>query len=160
MITTSSNLATNLLLKLAGADAANDVLQKFGPAAAASSARSLRRACDGARPAQSDDCGRSRRSTDRLKTGRALGPANSQLLLDLLAANLWTEEIPAGLPPGVRVEHKNGWLAGARHDGGIAYPTDTEPFVLVVLTTGMPDDEAGQLIADLATLAWDERGRS
>jgi beta-lactamase class A len=156
MITTSSNLATNLLLELTGVGAADDVLRKFGTAGV------IRRGLYD-EPAMNLGLHNLMTAADLaavligLKTGRAAGPESSQLLLDLLAANVWTEEIPAGLPPGIRVEHKNGWLTGVRHDGGIVYPDDADPFVLVVLTSGLADAEAGQLIADIATHAWQTR---
>lgn len=77
--------------------------------------------------------------------------------LDLLARNTWNDEIPAGVPSGVRVAHKNGWDDDIRHDSGIVFPDDAPPYVLVVLTTGLPDDAAPVLIAELSAWAWTNR---
>jgi beta-lactamase class A len=50
----------------------------------------------------------------------------------------FSTEIPAGLPPGVRVAHKTGWITGTRHDAAIVYPPGRAPYVLVVLTRNIP----------------------
>ncbi|MGW6278181.1 serine hydrolase [Kribbella sp. NPDC055071] len=79
-------------------------------------------------------------------------------LRDLLARNEWNGEIPALLPAGTRVEHKNGWDVRIRHDGGIVRPADADPFVLVVCTTSdLPDADAQKLIASIALEAWNHR---
>ena len=155
MITRSSNLATDLVLELVGVDAANAVLApSTGPAPSA-----IRRGIDDARrPAsrdqQPDEPGRPGRAywlrwatTSPASTCATCSPANQ-----------WNGEIPAGVPTGTRVEHKNGWDTRIRHDGGIVRPPDADPFVLVVCTTSdLPDTEAQQLIAAIAAEAWDHR---
>jgi len=67
----------------------------------------------------------------------------------------FNEEIPAGLPAGTRVAHKTGWITGVLHDAAVVYPRDRTPYVLVVLTRGIPDDKvARQLIADISRLVY------
>jgi beta-lactamase class A len=84
--------------------------------------------------------------------------ASGDYLRDLLAGNQWNDEIPALLPAGTRVEHKNGWDTRIRHDGGIVRPPDADPFVLVVCTTSeLPDADAQKLIASIALEAWNHR---
>ncbi|MGZ8455899.1 MAG: serine hydrolase, partial [Gemmatirosa sp.] len=72
-------------------------------------------------------------------------------MLDILAAQEHNEEIPAGLPPGTRVAHKTGWITGVLHDAAIVYPAGRPPYVLVVLTRGIPDVAvARRVIVDVA----------
>jgi beta-lactamase class A len=88
----------------------------------------------------------------------AVGNGADQYVRDLLAANQWNGEIPAGVPAGTRVEHKNGWDSRIRHVGGIVRPPDASPFVLAMCTTSdLPDTEAQKLIAAVAAEAWEHR---
>jgi len=149
MITMSSNLATDLVLEQVGIDAAHAVLAEYGDGASA-----IRRGIDD-RAAQAAGI-----SNEMSPAGLAgvLVAVDNQYLRDLLAANQWNGEIPALLPAGTRVEHKNGWDVRIRHDGGIVRPPDADPFVLVVCTTSdLPDARAQQLIAEIALEAWNHR---
>ena len=75
---------------------------------------------------------------------------------DILLRQEFSEEIPAGLPPGVPVAHKTGWITGTRHDAAIVYPPGGTPYVLVVLTSGIAqDDVARTLIADISRMSWE-----
>lgn len=153
MITRSSNLATDLVLELTGVDAANAVLAEYG-----SGQSVIRRGIDDA-AAQAQGISNLMSPADLAAVLVAVGnDKNGQFVRDLLAANTWNGEIPAGVPAGTRVEHKNGWDTRIRHDGGIVRPADAEPFVLTVCTTSeLPDQEAQKLIAGIAAEAWDHR---
>ncbi len=49
--------------------------------------------------------------------------------------------------------HKTGWITSTAHDAAIVYPSGAEPYVLVVLTGGIPEHaDANRLIADVARL--------
>jgi beta-lactamase class A len=64
-------------------------------------------------------------------------------MLDILGRQQFTEGIPAGLPPGTRVEHKTGWIGSVvYHDAAIVRPAGRAPYVLVVLTGGVQDESA------------------
>lgn len=160
MITLSSNLATNLVLDLVGAPAAD---QALADAAGAGRSSGIRRGIDD-RPAQQQRISNVMTAADfaavlvAVGNNTAASPSSCAYLRDLLAANRWNDQIPAGLPDGVRVEHKNGWDTGIRHDAGIVRPGDAAPFVLSVFTTSELDDDAAQrLIADVAAVAWEHR---
>ncbi|TCO51660.1 beta-lactamase class A [Kribbella antiqua] len=152
MITRSSNLATDLVLELVGVEAADAELGG-GPSA-------IRRGIDDA-AAQRAGISNEMSPAGLARVLVAVGnqkDASGDYLRDLLAGNQWNGEIPAMLPEGTRVEHKNGWDTRIRHDGGIIRPSDASPFVLAVCTTSdLPDAEAQKLIASIALEAWNHR---
>jgi beta-lactamase class A len=152
MITVSSNLATDLVLELVGIDAANAVLAQYGSGRSA-----IRRGIDDV-AAQKAGISNEMSPADLAAVLVAVGNESSDYVRELLARNQWNGEIPAGLPAGTRVEHKNGWDTRIRHDGGIVRPADAEPFVLAMCTTSdLPDTEAQKLIAAVAAEAWEHR---
>ena len=78
-------------------------------------------------------------------------------MLQILGAQAYNDEIPAGLPPGTKVAHKTGWITATLHDAALVFPASRPPFVLVVLTGGIPDQKvARRLIQDVARMAWEE----
>lgn len=155
MITVSSNLATDLVLELVGVPAANAVLTEYGSGKSA-----VRRGIDDT-AAQAAGISNEMSPADLAGVLVAVDTykgASGDYLRDLLAGNQWNGEIPAGVPAGTRVEHKNGWDTRIRHDGGIVRPGDADPFILTVCTTSsLPDAEAQQLIAAIAAEAWEHR---
>jgi beta-lactamase class A len=158
MISRSSNLATDLVLELTGVPAAAEVLREFRSGQSA-----IRRGIDD-QPAQDAGISNTMSAADlagvliAVSNDKAASPESCGYLRDLLAANEWDGEIPAGLPAGTRVEHKNGWDDRIRHDGGVVRPPDADPFVLSVCTTSdLPDPDAQRLIADIAAAAWAHR---
>lgn len=158
MITMSGNLATDLVLELVGVEATHAVLAEVATGGSA-----VRRGIDDA-PAQRAGVSNQVSAADlaallvALDADALAAPVSSAHVRDLLAGNRWNDQIPAGLPAGVRVEHKNGWDTGIRHDAGIVRPPDADPFVLAVCTsTDLPGDVAEKLIADVAATAWAHR---
>jgi beta-lactamase class A len=96
---------------------------------------------------------------DAIAIGR-LGPPDG--MLSTLFAQQRVEDLAAGLPPGTRVAHKNGWVTGVRHAAGVVFPDDAPPFVLAVCTTtplaiNDPDDDASRLVRTVADAAWRDR---
>ena len=87
---------------------------------------------------------------------RAASPAYSQAMLGILERQEFSAEIPAGLPAGTRVAHKTGWITGVLHDAAIVFPPGGRPpFILVVLTRGIPDQGiARAVIQDVARDVW------
>ena len=74
----------------------------------------------------------------------------------VLSRQEFNDEIPAGLPAGTRVAHKTGQITGHLHDAAIVYPRGRGPYVLVVLTRGIPDEKvARSLIADISRLVYE-----
>ena len=57
------------------------------------------------------------------------------------------------MPEGVEVAHKTGSLTNVEHDGGIVYAD--EPYVIVVMTEGISNDEATALIGDVSAAVYE-----
>ena len=155
MITRSSNLATNTLITLVGADAVTRTMRSLG----AQRIQVLRGVEDG----KAFDRGLNNTTTARdlalilraIEEGRAASPAATREMLGILLAQEFNEKIPAGLPAGTRVAHKTGEITAVSHDAAIVYPPGRKPYVLVVLTRGISDgDKASKLIADISALVY------
>ena len=150
-ITTSSNLATNLLMEVLSADSVQATTQALG----GDGVLVLR----GVEDLLAFEAGLSNRATaaglaallTALRDGRAVSPEASRQMVEILLQQEFGEMIPARLPEGVRVAHKTGWITLIHHDAAIVYPPDAPPYVLVVLTEGLEDHaEASQLGAEIA----------
>lgn len=155
MITRSSNLATNALIELVRADRVNSTAHTLG-------ARNIR-VLRGVEDNKAFRAGLNNTTTARdlavllegIETGTAASRASCNAMRDVLLRQEFNGEIPAGLPPGMKVAHKTGFITGVLHDAAIVYPPGRKPYVLVVLTRGIPDDKvARQLIADISRLVY------
>jgi len=155
MITRSSNLATNTLIALVGADEVNRTMRTLG----ARRIRVLRGVEDG----KAFDKGLINTTTARdlaiileaIEEGRAGSSAATREMREILLAQEFNEKIPAGLPPGTRVAHKTGEITAHSHDAAIVYPPGKKPYVLVVLTRGIQDGaRSSRLIADISSIVY------
>jgi beta-lactamase class A len=160
MITRSSNLATNTLITLVGADAVTRTMRSLG----AQRIQVLRGVEDG----KAFEKGLNNTTTARdlalilraIEEGRAASVAATREMLGILLAQEFNEKIPAGLPAGTRVAHKTGEITAVSHDAAIVYPMGRKPYVLVVLTRGIPDgNRASKLIADISALVYAHSSR-
>jgi len=156
MIVRSSNLATNALLEYLGPDSVATTLRTQGFAGV-----TVRR---GVEDTKAFEAGRNNTVSARglgellaaIETGRLTSQWATTHMRWTLLRQEFNEEIPAGLPPGVRVAHKTGWITGTTHDAAIVYAPGRAPFVLVILTRSIPERAvAQQLIADLARITFD-----
>ena len=134
MITTSSNLATNLLLDLVGLDVLQRTLEDFGL-----DAIDLRR---GVEDEKAFEHGINNRITANGLVGllrligeeQAFSPAHSRQMVDVLLGQQFNSGIPAGLPRGARVAHKTGEISTMAHDAGLVYLPHRRPYALSILT--------------------------
>ena len=158
MITRSSNLATNTVIALVGADKAQATARSLG-------ARNIR-VLRGVEDSKAFAAGLSNTTTARdlavlleaIETERAASTSSSQAMREILMRQEFNAEIPAGVPPGTRVAHKTGWITGVLHDAAIVYPEGRKPYVLVVLTSGISDRAvARQAIVDISRLVWEHQ---
>ncbi len=151
MIIASSNLATNLLVEKAGAERVTQFMHDLG----ASDFRVLR----GPEDDRAFALGMNNSITARslmivlvqLARHGVVSRAASQAMIEILLQQQFNDGIPARLPAGVKVAHKTGWTGNLYHDAGIIFPPDREPYVLVILTDGLPEAEkAWALVAALS----------
>jgi beta-lactamase class A len=156
MITRSSNLATNSLVALANAAAAESTMRSLG----AMKIRVLR----GVEDQKAFDAGLNNTTTARdlaiilsaIQENKAASPKSCAAMRDVLLEQEFNTGIPAELPPGTRVAHKTGWITGITHDASIVYPEHGPTYVLVVLTRGVQDEPtAEKLIADLSRIVYE-----
>jgi beta-lactamase class A len=157
MITRSSNLATNAVIALVGAENANATAHRLG----ATRMKVLR----GVEDTKAYEAGRNNTTTARdlaallaaLERGEAASPASSDSMRSILLRQEFNDRIPAGLPPGTRVAHKTGEITAVAHDAAIVYPPGGRaPYVLVVLTRGIRDVKASaSLAAEVSRLVYE-----
>jgi beta-lactamase class A len=138
MITSSSNLATNLLLDLVGLDVLQQTLDSFGL-----EGLDLRR---GVEDELAFEHGINNRVTANGLAGllrligeeRAFSPTLSGQMVNVLHGQHFKSGIPAGLPREARVAHKTGEISTIAHDAGLVYLPDRKPYALAILTEWDP----------------------
>jgi beta-lactamase class A len=134
MITTSSNLATNLLLDLVGLDTLQRTIDEFGLEGI-----DLRR---GVEDELAFEHGINNRVTANglVSLLRLIGeehtftPQLSHQMVEVLLGQQFKSGLPAGLPREARVAHKTGDISTIAHDAGLVYLPDRHPYAIAVLT--------------------------
>lgn len=154
----SGNLATNILLELVGLDEVAKVLDNAG----CSSQTVVRRGIEdvAAREAgitntvTAADLGLIMSGVGRRDTALG-GPMVCAPVEAMLARQRHRNQIPAGLPAGLPIANKTGWIQGVSHDVCLARPVDRAPFVLsICTTTDLHEEPAAALVASLAKDVW------
>lgn len=141
MITYSSNIATNLIIDLVGAENATQTMRELG----ADSIQLLRGVYD----MKAFDQGLNNRTTARdlaiilesIADGDVVDAEASQLMLDILQDQFYKDIIAGDLPEQVVVASKSGFITGVRHDSGLVYLPDGRSYLLVYLSKNVPDEE-------------------
>lgn len=151
MIIASSNLATNIVIELVGAQNVTKTLRDMG----ANDIEVLR----GVEDTKAYRAGLSNSTTaydlmlmfEQIARGEAVSEEASQEMIDILLDQKFNEMIPAKLPEEVKVAHKTGWITGLHHDSGIVFLPDGRQYVLVLLSKNLTDEDAG--VETLATVS-------
>jgi beta-lactamase class A len=155
MITWSSNLATNILIEVADPARIAELMVEIG----ADSMSVLR----GVEDLKAFEAGLSNSTTARslgavmaaVASDSLFEPSTRSAMIDVLARQHFTGGIPSGVPEGVRVANKTGWITGIQHDAAIVFPTGGTPYVLVVLVRGHPAGDQGEaMTAELSAIVW------
>ncbi|MEV4714792.1 serine hydrolase [Micromonospora sp. NPDC049374] len=169
MIVRSSNLATNLVIEHVGLPAVAEVWRLAG-ARHSVTGRGIEDFA--ARTAQITNVVTAADlaallgavATGATRPGPIASPAGCAAMLDVLCAQQIRQDIAEGLPAGIRLAHKNGWVRGVRHGAAVVYPADAAPYLLVVCTTvgddqtdARADVDANQLVADISRAVWQAR---
>ena len=156
MITRSSNLATNTLIPVSGAANANATAHALG----ATHMRVLRGVEDG----KAFALGMNNTTTASdlaalllaIERGTAASPRSCTEMRAILLREIYSGDIPAGLPTGTPVAQKTGSITGVLHDAAIVYPPGKTPYVLVVLTANIPQEPAAKaLTTDISRMVWE-----
>lgn len=154
----SGNLATNLLLELVGLDEVARVLANVGCSRRTFVKRGIEDAV--AREAgvtnsvTARDLGLIMVAVGRRDTALG-GPMVCAPVEAMLARQRHRNQIPAGLPSGLPIANKTGWISGVSHDVCLVRPVDRAPFVLsICTTTDLHEEAAASLVASLARDVW------
>jgi beta-lactamase class A len=142
MIIQSSNLATNIIIDLVGAQNANKTMREMG----AMDIQVLR----GVEDNKAFRAGLNNTTTaydqmlifTQMAQGHVVDKQSSDAMIDILLDQKFNDKIPAKLPKKVKVAHKTGWITGVNHDAGIVILPDGRKYVLVLLSKELQDDKA------------------
>ncbi|MGF1427026.1 serine hydrolase [Kitasatospora sp. LaBMicrA B282] len=152
MVSHSSNLATNLCLQQVGHPAVAEVWRRAG--------------AKGGSPRGIEDAAARKAGVNNLVSALDLARLLQSLepeVLALLEHNTHRVDLAAGLPPGVRLAGKNGWITGVRLSAALVHPDDAPPYVLSVCYTGPlaggrdVEDPAARLLARISRGVWQRR---
>jgi beta-lactamase class A len=150
MITTSSNLATNLLIDLVTIG----VIQKALEELRVEGIEVLR----GVDDQKAFAAGKNNMVTADgllkllrlIEGGRVYSPEISAELLEILLDQRHKSGIPAGLPGGAHVAHKTGNISTVHHDAGIVYIGKRRPYAAVILTQSPAGAGGNRAVADVS----------
>jgi beta-lactamase class A len=154
MITVSSNFAANLLIERLGIQNIRATVHRLG----ADGMQVLRGVEDG----KAFEKGMNNTTTARgllvlfetLARKNAVSPNADTEMLAILSRQTFNDAIPAGVPAGTRIAHKDGNITKIHHDAAIVY--GPHPYVLVVLVRGLQEQkDSAALIAAISRDVWD-----
>ncbi|NUN70609.1 MAG: serine hydrolase [Bacteroidetes bacterium] len=143
MITVSSNLATNILIEMAGPENIMRTMREMG----CNDIRVRRGVEDG----KAFAAGLNNTTTaydlmlifEQLAQKKVVDAATSEGMLAVLRAQKFRDMIPALLPPDVLVAHKTGSITNVQHDSGIITLPDGRQYVLVLLSRNLKNNKDG-----------------
>lgn len=153
MISDSDNTATNLLIDRLGMDAVNTEADKIGLDQTVLERKMMDEDAMAAGRENYTSAEDVATVLRLIAEGRLTDQQCSDMAREYLLAQSDADGLPAGVPEGVEVAHKTGTLTNVEHDGGIVYAD--EPYVIVVLTEGIPNDEATALIGDVSAAVYE-----
>ncbi len=157
MITVSSNLATNILIELVGAEKVMATLRELGVKnmqvrRGVEDIKAYRRGLN-----NQTDALDMMLALQALAEKRVASPAACDSMLAVLQRQKFRDGIPAGLPEGTVVGNKTGSITAIAHDCAIVFPQSREvaaaqkksgkarkPYLLVVLTSGIQEEKTAQ----------------
>jgi len=156
MITYSSDVATNLIIQLVGAENTTETMRELG----AENIEVLRGVYD----MKAYERGLSNRITARdlaiilesIAEGRAIDEQASQQMIDIMKDQFYKDIIAGDLPDDIVVASKSGFITGVRHDSGIVYLPDGRSYIVVYLSKNVPDEKRSvEVGAEISRLIYD-----
>jgi len=127
-ITTSDNIAYNMLRNFVGKGSIASYMQGLGGRTVFPGGQNLSTARDMATYVQA-------------ALNSANTSANGRRLLDDMANGIYNEGIPLQIPAGVTIAHKEGFVWGSPGDVGVVF--GSRPFIITVLSQNVADPDQG-----------------
>lgn len=146
MIVRSSNLATNLVLTLVTPAAVQKLVDEMGaPSVKVRRCVEDTKAYEKGLNNETDAAGMAA-IMEACRRSRKLSAGARAKAWDILAAQTFNDQIPAGLHPqsGAIVAHKTGTITSIQHDAAVVRLPDGREYVLVLLASGFPENEEGR----------------
>ncbi|MCA6461409.1 MAG: serine hydrolase [Chitinophagaceae bacterium] len=156
MITRSSNLATNLLMKLADGKQVTTTMRSLGAPTiqvmrGVEDSKAYRHGLNNVTSAYDQ-----MKIYEQIALGQAVNGDASKKMIEILVQQFYRDIIPVQLPSGTPVAHKTGWITGVFHDAGIILLPNGGKLVLVLLSKKAIDESATkQMLATIARLVYD-----
>lgn len=146
MITYSSNIATNIIIQMVGAEKTTQTMRELG----AENIQVLRGVYD----MKAFEQGLSNRTTARdlgvilshIANATAVSAEKDSLMVEIMRDQFYKDVIAAGLPEDAIVANKTGSIDGVEHDSAIVYLPDGQTYVLIYLSKNLPDNVRGREI--------------
>jgi beta-lactamase class A len=158
MVTVSGNLATNVVLDEVGTGEVAAVLSDAGCSERTTIVRGIEDY-----PARDSGIDNLITADDMarlmvaLAEGRLAGPTATEACEQTLQAQEFRNGIPAGLPEGLVIGNKTGWISSVNHDVALVRAPDRPPVGLAVLVSAPGTEEEREAgIARIAREAWAE----
>jgi beta-lactamase class A len=158
MVVVSGNLATNLVLDEVGTAEVAAVLADAGCSERTTIVRGIEdypaRDAGIDNLITADDMAR---LVIALAEGRLAGADASAACEQTLLAQEYRNGIPAGLPDGLTIGNKTGWISSVNHDVALIRPPERPPVGMAVLVSAPGSEEEREAgIARIAAAAWAE----
>ncbi|HMB98046.1 MAG TPA: serine hydrolase [Balneolaceae bacterium] len=156
MITYSSNIATNMIIELVGAENTTETMRELG-------ARNID-VLRGVYDMKAFDRGLSNRTTARdlavifehLANGTAVSPDADRNMIEILKDQFYQDIIPAKLPNDTEVANKTGSIDGVEHDSGLVFLPDGRSYLLIFLSKDLENDLRGREVgAEVSRMVYD-----
>ena len=156
MITSSSNLATNILIEMVDAKKVTQTMRDIG----AKDIQVMR----GVEDSKAFKQGLINTVTaydlmvifEKIAEKKAVDEESSNQMIAILQAQKFNDIIPAKLPKDVKVAHKTGWITGVHHDSGIVYLPNGKIYVLILLSKELKDEKEGvETLANISRMIYD-----
>ena len=156
MITYSSNIATNIIIQMVGAEETTQTMRELG----AENIEVLRGVYD----MKAFNRGLSNRTTARdlgiilshIASGTAVSAEKDSMMIEIMKDQFYKDVLIAGLPDDVVVANKTGSIDGVEHDSAIVFLPDGQRYVLVYLSKNLPDDIRGREIgAEISEMVYE-----
>lgn len=161
MITRSSNIAANLVLELVGAERVQALADRIGaPTVRVRRGVSDLKAFEAGISNETDAAGMAAVMKAAVRSP-LLTEASRRRAFEILAAQVWNEQIPAGIPrqAGAVVAHKTGSISTVQHDAAVVRLPDGREYILVLLADGFKGEAAREKVYEttrkMSRTVWD-----